>query len=68
MTDLSSFTTEELLAEVKRRGATVEQAPDLGRCPTCRGKWPLYVGSYDRHLHTIRCRGCLRIPAECTCS
>ena len=38
-----------------------------GRCPGCSGKWPLYLGSYDRHGHTIRCHGCIRIPSECTC-
>lgn len=40
---------------------------DIGRCPTCRGKWALYVGGYDRHGRTVRCGGCLRIPGECWC-
>ena len=38
---------------------------DLGRC-VCK-RWPLYVGIYDRHGNTVRCVGCLRIPAECWC-
>ena len=41
--------------------------PDYGRCPGCRGKWPMYRGIYDRHGDTLRCHGCLRIPQECTC-
>lgn len=32
--------------------------PDYGRCPGCRGKWPLYRGI---------CKGCVRISTECTC-
>lgn len=46
-------------------GCTCNGKPDLGRCPC--GRWNLYVGAYDRHGKTIRCRGCLRIPAECRC-
>lgn len=38
---------------------------DLGRC-IC-GKWPLYIGAWDRHGNTVRCRGCLKIPTECWC-
>jgi len=60
VTDLGEVSTEDLMAEVAERQV-------LGRCPTCRAKWPLYVGAWDRYGQTIRCRGCLKIPAECTC-
>lgn len=52
------LTDEELAAELKRR--------DL--LPLCRcGKWKTYVGSYDRDGYTVRCHGCLRAIARCTC-
>jgi len=46
-------------------GCTCNGQPDLGSCPC--GRWPLYVGAYDKHGKTVRCRGCLRIPRECMC-
>lgn len=58
MSDLSNATTEELAAELTRRNA-------LPRCQC--GKWKTYMGAYDRDGYTLRCRGCLRATARCTC-
>jgi hypothetical protein len=54
----SDLTTDELVKELARRGA-------LPRC-LC-GKWQTYIGSYDRDGETLRCHGCLRAIARCTC-
>jgi hypothetical protein len=58
MSDLTGHTTEELAAELTRRGA-------LPACPC--GKWSTYVGVYDADGYTVRCHGCLRAIARCTC-
>lgn len=58
MTNLTNVMTEELVAELDRRG-------NLPRC-RCR-RWKTYVGAYDRDGYTLRCRGCLRAIAKCTC-
>ena len=58
MRDLEDATTEELVAELTRRG-------NLPHC-TCR-KWKTYMGAYDRDGYTLRCHGCLRAIARCTC-
>jgi hypothetical protein len=52
------LSTDELVKELTRRGA-------LPRCPC--GKWQTYIGSYDRDGETLRCHGCLRAIARCTC-
>lgn len=58
MTDLSSIATNDLVAELTRRRAL----------PGCRcGRWQTYIGVYDRDGYTLRCRGCLRAIARCTC-
>lgn len=55
---LADASTEELVAELTRRGAM----------PRCRcGKWRTYVGAYDHDGYTLRCSGCLRAIARCTC-
>jgi len=51
-------TTDELVAELQRRGA-------LPRCPC--GKWQTFVGVYDSDGYTLRCHGCLRAIAKCRC-
>jgi hypothetical protein len=59
MTDRANdLTTDELVAELSRRGA-------LPRC-RCQ-EWQTYMGSYDRGGYTLRCHGCLRAIAGCTC-
>lgn len=58
MSDIRDASTAELVAELASRGA-------LPRCPC--GKWQTYVGSYDADGHTLRCHGCLRAIARCTC-
>jgi len=58
MTDLSNVSTNELVAELAHRG-------NLPRC-RCQ-RWQTYVGAYDRDGYTLRCRGCLRAIAKCTC-
>lgn len=58
MADLSHATNAELVAELSRRGAV----------PRCRcGRWQTYVGIYDEDGYTLRCHGCLRAIARCTC-
>ncbi len=58
MADLSEATTDELVTELSRRGA-------LPRC-RCQ-RWRTYLGAYDHDGYTLRCRGCLRAIARCTC-
>jgi hypothetical protein len=58
MTDLSNVTTEELVDELTRRRA-------LPPC-LCR-RWQTYLGVYDSDGYALRCRGCLRAIAKCTC-
>ncbi|MFI6160378.1 hypothetical protein ACIA59_10560 [Micromonospora haikouensis] len=58
MADLTHVPTEDLAAELLRRNA-------LPRC-TCR-RWRTYLGAYDRDGYTLRCHGCLRAIARCTC-
>jgi len=58
MTRARDLTDDELAAELQRR--------DL--LPRCRcGKWQTYVGIWDRDGYTVRCHGCLRAIARCTC-
>lgn len=55
---LDRYSTQELVSELTRRGAM----------PRCRcGKWQAYLGAYDRDGYTLRCHGCLRAIAGCTC-
>lgn len=58
MADLSAASTAELVEELTRRRA-------LPRCPC--GRWRTYVGAYDADGYTLRCRGCLKAIARCTC-
>lgn len=58
MTDLSGVSNDALAAELGRRGAH----------PACKcGRWKTYMGIYDRDGYTLRCHGCLRATAKCTC-
>jgi hypothetical protein len=59
MADLRHISDDDLVAEVLRRGG-------LGDCPTCR-KWQTYMGAYDRDGWTLRCHGCVRAIARCSC-
>lgn len=58
MADLSSASTNDLVQELTRRNA-------LPRCP-CK-RWRTYMGAYDSDGYTLRCHGCLRAIARCTC-
>lgn len=58
MTRPSDLTTEELINELTRRNA-------LPPCPC--GKWRTYVGRWDSDANTLRCHGCLKAIAKCTC-
>jgi hypothetical protein len=52
------LSTEELVAELQRRG----------RIPACRcQRWKTYLGRYDQDGYTWRCRGCLRAVEKCEC-
>jgi hypothetical protein len=58
VSDIKAIPTDALLAELNRRGAG----------PRCRcGKWGTYIGAYDADGMTIRCHGCLKSIARCTC-
>lgn len=58
MADLSNASDEELVAELTRRGSM----------PRCRcGRWQTYIGIYDSDGRTLRCHGCRRAIAKCTC-
>lgn len=50
--------TRDLVDELTRRGA-------MPPCPC--GKWKTYVGAWDRDGVTLRCSGCLKAIAKCTC-
>jgi hypothetical protein len=58
MSDLSSESTESLVNELSRRG-------DMPRCKC--GRWQTYIGIYDSDGRTLRCHGCRRAIARCTC-
>ena len=56
--DLSGASNEELASEMARRQIL----------PPCRClKWQTYLGTYDSDGYTLRCHGCLRAIARCTC-
>lgn len=58
MADLTSASTTDLVRELTRRNAL----------PPCGcGKWQTYVGVYDSDGYTLRCYGCVRAIARCTC-
>lgn len=56
--EVGDISTDELVNELTRRGA-------LPRCK-CR-KWTTYIGIWDRDGRTVRCHGCRRAIARCTC-
>jgi hypothetical protein len=58
VTSAAEISTAELVRELQRRGA-------MPRCPC--GKWGSYLGAYDADGYTLRCYGCLRAVARCTC-
>lgn len=58
MADLSNISTGDLVQELTRRNA-------MPRCP-CK-RWQTYMGAYDSDGYTLRCHGCLRAIARCTC-
>lgn len=58
MSDLRAVPTDDLARELTRRRAL----------PRCRCKrWNTYLGSYDSDGYTLRCYGCLKAVAGCTC-
>jgi hypothetical protein len=57
MSDASSLSDEELIAELGRR-----------RIVRCRcGKWTAYLGAWDADGLTLRCFGCRKAIGKCTC-
>lgn len=53
------------MAKLKRRDFP---AAEKGLNPCCRCKrWQTYMGVYDQDGYTLRCYGCLRAIARCTC-
>lgn len=60
MTRLTThMTPEEVVKELTPRNEV------LPRC-SCN-KWPTYIGAYDADGLTLRCYGCLKAVAKCTC-
>lgn len=58
MAELEDASTQELVDELTRRNAM----------PQCRcRRWKTYIGVYDSDGKTLRCHGCLRAVARCTC-
>lgn len=56
--DLSHVSTADLVHALSERGAM----------PRCRcGRWQTYLGIYDSDGYTLRCHGCRRAIARCTC-
>lgn len=53
------MTPEEVVKELTPRNEV------LPRC-SCN-KWPTYIGAYDADGLTLRCYGCLKAVAKCTC-
>jgi hypothetical protein len=58
MGDLGNATDDELVRELTKRNA-------LPRCPC--GRWQTYIGAWDSDGKTLRCHGCLKAIARCTC-
>ncbi len=55
---LKDVSTDDLAKELSERGAM----------PMCRcHRWQTYLGIYDADGYTLRCHGCLRAVAKCTC-
>lgn len=61
---VSQYSTDELRNELKRRG---EPEPEM-RCPTCGGKWPVYMGCSRSWVSELHCFGCRKPVAMCYCS
>lgn len=53
----AAVSTAALAAELVRR---------VGEACPCR-RWSTYMGAYDADGYTVRCHGCLRAIARCTC-
>lgn len=62
MPEPCEMSREELEQEVRRLRSSIPTS-----CPTCRGKWATYMGSWDKDGYTLRCHGCLKSVANCTC-
>jgi hypothetical protein len=58
MPEVKQASTQELVEELTRRG-------DMPRC-RC-GRWRTYIGVWDSDGKTLRCHGCLKAVARCTC-
>jgi hypothetical protein len=54
----ADLSDEDLVRELERRAL-------LPRCPC--GKWSTFVGIWDGDGRTVRCHGCLKAIARCTC-
>jgi hypothetical protein len=60
----------ELIAvrHLRRIDLQCERCSAVGTMPRCGcGKWSAYLGRYDADGHTLRCNGCMRAIAKCTC-
>ncbi len=61
--ELNNYSTEELEKELNKR-----EDRDYGRCTTCGGKWPLYMGCSRSWKEELHCIGCRKPTAYCICS
>lgn len=62
MIELNQIPTNELEKELEKRDDR-----DLGRCESCGGKWPVYMGCSDSWRKKPHCFGCRRPVESCTC-
>lgn len=62
MADLRHVRTQELEAELKRRG----REPLPSRCWKC-GRWPVTVSCYSTYTAKPHCVGCMKTVDKCTC-
>ena len=61
--DLTPVSTKDLETELRGR-----KDRNLGRCSTCGGRWPVYMGCSDSWQQKEHCFGCRRPVGKCNCS
>jgi hypothetical protein len=59
---LKDISTQELEKELKKR---TDKKTEY--CPTCRGKWPIYMGCSRSWREEQHCFGCRQPVAFCRC-
>jgi len=62
MGNLNNTSTKDLEKELSKR-----KDRNLGRCPKCRGKWPIIMSRSRSWAEEPHCFGCRKIIESCTC-